>query len=248
MTNVPKREPPESEIRHPLDHDRDRLLQDKPFDYIERTRPEDPSDHFGQRTRDNVNPAIPSAPPREGGIVDPKSLGMESSAGVVPPVAQQQQDLTDEQRLALENHLPSINEPPGSDIVAGDAGPVDGSNIPPLTLTAIDPDRLPVQPASITEVGLRVTGTGFTPATVVLFDDEEVPTTFISPTRLDAVIPVSPTPGVFDVEVQRGDDLSDVLVFEIATAESGSGARTSKEPERKPKKDAPAAKRTKSKR
>jgi len=260
-----KHEPPESPIRMQRrertdDQERDRLLQDKPFDYIERTRPEDPSDHFGQQTRDNVNPHIPSVPPEAvgpaharipnpGGIVDPNTLGMDQSQqGVAPPVAQQQQDLTDEQKLALENHLPSINEPPGSDIVAGDAGPVDGSNIPPLTLTAIDPDRMPVQPASITEAGLRVTGTGFTPATVVLFDDEEVPTTFISPTRLDAVIPLTTTPGVFDVEVQRGDDLSDVLVFEIATAESGSGARTSKEPERKPKKDAPAAKRTKSKR
>ena len=30
-------------------------------DFIERTLPEDPSDHFGQLTRDNVNPDIPSS-------------------------------------------------------------------------------------------------------------------------------------------------------------------------------------------
>ncbi len=42
-----------------------------------RGRPESPSERFGQLTRDNVNPNIPSAPPGEGGIVDPTSLGMQ---------------------------------------------------------------------------------------------------------------------------------------------------------------------------
>ena len=32
----------------------------RPPDYIERTKPEDPSDRPGQQTRDNVTPAIPS--------------------------------------------------------------------------------------------------------------------------------------------------------------------------------------------
>src|SRR6187397_1779153 len=49
-----------------------------------RGRPESPSDHFGQRTRDNVNPAIPSADPGTGGIVDPASLGMEQGGGGQP--------------------------------------------------------------------------------------------------------------------------------------------------------------------
>jgi hypothetical protein len=47
--------------------------------FIEKTRPEDPSGRPGQLTRDNVNPNIPSGkqgdPP--GPIVDPNSLGME---------------------------------------------------------------------------------------------------------------------------------------------------------------------------
>jgi len=270
--------------------DRRELLEDKPFDFIERTKPEDRLDdtsHHGQQTRDNVNPAIPSVAPEEtgppnarikdpGGIVDPKRLGMESIAGVAPPepankveqwpslgldhtkdANDQVQEAENRQRQAEEgsgglgepDRLLSINEPPGSKVFTGEDGPnqiPDGAQLPELTLTAIDPDRLPVQPASITEAGLRVTGTGFTPATVVLFDDEEVPTTFISPTRLDAVVPLVTEPGVFDVEVQRGDDLSDVMVFEIATAESGSGgARSSKEPARKPKKAEPASKRAK---
>jgi hypothetical protein len=43
--------------------ERTRLLDEKPFDFIERTKPEDRLDqtrHPGQLTRDNVNPAIPS--------------------------------------------------------------------------------------------------------------------------------------------------------------------------------------------
>ena len=39
---------------------REHLVEEKPFDYIEKTLPEDPSDRAGQKTRDNVNPAIPS--------------------------------------------------------------------------------------------------------------------------------------------------------------------------------------------
>ena len=56
-------------------------------DFIERTRPEDPSDHFGQLTRDNVNPDIPSAEPGKGDIVDPNTLGMEQSQQGTPPPA-----------------------------------------------------------------------------------------------------------------------------------------------------------------
>ena len=48
-----------------------------------RGRPEGPSNNFGQKTRDNVNPAIPSSDPGTGGIVDPASLGMEQG-GTAP--------------------------------------------------------------------------------------------------------------------------------------------------------------------
>lgn len=76
-------------------------------DFIQRTRPDDPSEHFGQLTRDNINPDIPSAPPGTGGIVDPRTLGMPQAAG-------------DDQGT------PSINEPPGSNVLAtADAPPPD---------------------------------------------------------------------------------------------------------------------------
>jgi hypothetical protein len=277
--------------------ERTRLLEEKPYDFIERTKPEDRIDggtRQGQQTRDNVNPNIPSVSPEElgpperripnpGGIVDPKKLGMESTAGTPPPAAENQpeqwpslgldhtkhgeeqiQEAENRQRQAEEgsgglgekDRLPSINEPPGSKVHVGEDGPNelpgDGSALPPgtelpaLVLTDIDPDRIPEQPDEITEVSLDVTGSGFTPATVVLFDDEEVSTSFVSPTQLTAQIPVGQGVGVYDVEVQRGDDLSDVLTFEIATAESGSGgARTADKAARKPKKAEPAHKRTK---
>jgi len=114
-----------------------------------RGRPESPSDNPGQKTRDNVTPVIPSAPPREGGIVDPTSLGMEQGGkpAVHPPPVKsineprtpaEQSDHNPLGAAALQSdpkpntqltpgELPpghfnaSINEPPGSD-VGGEGG------------------------------------------------------------------------------------------------------------------------------
>src|SRR6185436_19831993 len=68
------------------DINRPKSFLDEPMDPRTglRGRPESPSDNPGQKTRDNVTPVIPSAPPREGGIVDPTSLGMPQ--GGVQPV------------------------------------------------------------------------------------------------------------------------------------------------------------------
>jgi len=75
---------------------KDMEQQRQRHDFIERTRPDDPSEHQGQLTRDNVNPDIPSAPPGTGGIVDPNTLGMPQAGG---------------------QGTPSINEPPGSQVI-----------------------------------------------------------------------------------------------------------------------------------
>jgi hypothetical protein len=53
-TASPKQQP------DPDPAERARLIREKAPDYIERTKPEDPSDRPGQQTRDNVTPAIPS--------------------------------------------------------------------------------------------------------------------------------------------------------------------------------------------
>jgi len=100
-------------------------------EFIEHTKPEDPSPRPGQLTRDNVNPNIPSGPkdrpllpdgrvdPNAGGIVDPKSLGMESQAGAPPPKAldpDNRQNVAVTQEGEVEGSRYSINEPPGSDV------------------------------------------------------------------------------------------------------------------------------------
>jgi hypothetical protein len=64
-------------------------------------------------------------------------------------------------------------------------------------------------------ITLTVTGSGFTPNSVVVFDDADTPTTFVSQTQLTADVPVSDVAAVVDVEVHRGDDMSDVLTFEF---------------------------------
>jgi hypothetical protein len=266
--------------------ERRELLEEKPFDFIERTRPEDRLDPAGgQQTRDNVNPNIPSVTreeigpatkrvPNPGGIVDPKRLGMESQAGVAPPEPEnkveqwpslgldhtkdaedQKEEAENRQRQAREgsgglgetDRLVSINEPPGSRVYTGEDGPNQipddpKHELPPLVLSDIDPDAAVVGSGS---VALTVTGTGFTPNCVVVFDDAEVPTVFVSQTSLTADCPVSDVAEIVDVEVTRGEDMSDVLTFEFTAVARDS--KTKREQQRKPKKAEPASKRTKKK-
>jgi len=221
------------------DGDRRKLLEEKPFDFIERTRPEDRLDERGgQQTRDNVNPNIPSVSPEEvgpptarvkdpGGIVDPKRLGMESIAGVAPPAATPYtgENVTPDMAAA---HMQSINEPFGSNLTTGDAGP---QELPPLVLTDISPDTLVVGSGSFP---LTVTGSGFGPNCVVVFDDADVPTTFVSPTELTADCPASATADIVDVEVHRGEEMSDVLSFEFTAVARMSADKRKQEPQKKP--------------
>ena len=75
-----------------------------------------------------------------------------------------------------------------------------------------------------------------------MVDDEDMPTTLVNSTTLTASIPVAAEPGMVDVEVARGEDLSDVLTFEFvapagtaleregrAQAEEGRAARQAAE-------------------
>lgn len=139
------------------------------------------------------------------------------------------------QRDMLSAHMPSPNEPAGSNIASGDAGP---QELPPLVLSDIDPDSIVA--GSAPDFVLTITGSGFGPNCVVLFDDEEYETTGDQHT-LTASIPVAAEPGTVDVEVARGEDLSEVLTFEFTAAE---GERSSKKG-RKPKKEQPRGKRDK---
>jgi hypothetical protein len=138
-----------------------RIIEEKPFDFIERTKPEDRIDgdidqHAGrgQLTRDNVNPAIPSAKPGEsGGIVDPKRLGMESQAGEKPPEPTALRSINEPSDRAGvsarqgEPLLPSINEPPGSEVLPPEGDQPVARHLPgqpPETRRAHQPEMPPV--------------------------------------------------------------------------------------------------------
>jgi hypothetical protein len=133
-----------------------KVIQEKRFDFIEKSKPEDRIDGDideragrGQLTRDNVNPAIPSAKPGEGHIVDPKSLGMESQAGEAPPKAEEPptKPVDPDQPDPTSPRIMSINEPPGSDVLSKSeqlpaAGHLPGQ--PPETRRANQPEMPPV--------------------------------------------------------------------------------------------------------
>lgn len=107
-----------------------------------------------------------------------------------------------------------------------------------LMLADIEPDHAPVGKGR--EVEVIVSGRGFTKDCVVLCDDEEMETEYRSKTQLLATLPMSDEPAEVDIEVQKGEETSDVLTFEFTKA-----AREPKKPERKPKKSTPSHKRTK---
>jgi hypothetical protein len=109
-------------------------------------------------------------------------------------------------------------------------------------LSDVDPDAMVVGTGTFP---LTVTGSGFTPESIVVFDDADAPTTFVSQTELRADCPVSATAEIVDVEVHRGEDMSDVLSFEFSAVMREG--REKKPPQRKPKKDTPSSRRLKRK-
>lgn len=108
-----------------------------------------------------------------------------------------------------------------------------------LMLVSLSPDHSPVGAGP--DFLLRVTGKGFDRQCKIVFDDEELSTLFEDDTSLTAWAPAATAPGEVDVEVARGDDLSEVLTFEFIEK---SGSRKGKT-ERKAPKGTPAHKRAK---
>jgi hypothetical protein len=108
-----------------------------------------------------------------------------------------------------------------------------------LSLDSIDPDSVPITKSA--GFVMTVRGEGFSNKSVVVFDDEELPTTYVSKRELIARPAMAEKPGEVDVEVHDGDEMSDVLTFEFTASESA----TRKEPARKPKKAEPVHKRPK---
>jgi hypothetical protein len=223
----------------------DRLLIDKPFDFIERTRPEDrvPAEGFhGQITRDNVNPNIPSAKLGEGQIVDPNTLGMPQGIEGAPTPQVQEQDMTAPWGSGT---AASINEPPGSTIGSANPGgpggpPVEGgAESEPPDLLDIDPDVAQIGDADLT---LTCTGENFTADSVITFNGGDEPTTFVDANTVTTIVKPSTagTPGQYPVTVRNANGESDPLEFEFT--ESNEALRAAKSRPKKPKK-APRKKR-----
>jgi hypothetical protein len=132
--------------------------------------------------------------------------------------------------------LASINEPVPT---PHDSETPPAPELPPLVLTSVTPDTHVIGPE--TEIPLTIAGDGFDATCLVVFDDADLPTSFVSATELTAIAPMGTVAGVVDVEVARGEETSDVLVFEWTAV---AGRRTSAAA-RKPKKETPAHKRLK---
>ena len=220
-----------------------------------RGRPDSPSDRPGQRTRDNVNPNIPSAPPGEGGIVDPASLGMEQ--GGVPakevPVHSVNEPYTPAEQSGVNpqsdppqwpyvgvdpahplNVPVSPNEPPGSDVTP-DGGEGEGGEDEGPDVTSLDPDEADAGDA--TDITMRVIGTGFTEESVITFNGLDEPTVFVSDTEVTTVVKPSlfTVPAVCPVTVKTGALESDALEFEFLDPEDPPAARETKQTTRRAK-------------
>ena len=241
------------------DINRPKSFLDEPMDPRTglRGRPESPSDNPGQKTRDNVTPVIPSAPPREGGIVDPTSLGMPQG-GVQPvyppPVKSVNEPSTPAEHAVNPDDLPpghfnaSINEPPGSN-VGGESAGGEGDLDEAPDLESLDPDEADAGDA--TDIVMHVHGTGFTEQSVIYFNGLAEPTTFVSETEVTTGVKPSlfVVPAVCPVTVRNGSYESDALEFEFLDPEEPVAARETKRTTRttkakaKPKKPAKKGKR-----
>jgi hypothetical protein len=216
----------------------DRRQRTEP-DYLEKTKPEDPSARPGQLTRDNVNPNIPSGPkerpllpdgrvdPNAGGIVDPKSLGMESQGGAAPPPVTEPQEVAagrEGEPLPAGTPLPragSINEPPGSNVLGKTE-----EDIPPEivakgkpVLTGLEPDEAV---SGDPDLMLVISGDNFFSGSVIVFGEHDEPTTFdeAAGTVSTGVKPSLFQPAVVPVKVRNGALVSDPMEFEF-TAPAG---------------------------
>jgi hypothetical protein len=109
-----------------------------------------------------------------------------------------------------------------------------------LTLTGLSPDHAPAGAGP--DLLLRVFGTGFDKHCKIVFDDEEMITSYEDDRALTAWVPSAMTASEVDVEVARGDEMTEVLVFEFVERGGRVGEGKAK---RKEAKATPAHKRAK---
>ena len=139
----------------------------------------------------------------------------------------------------------SVNEPPGSQIGSNmdptTGQPIQGGEAP--VLSGIDPESVPLQADGLGTFALTVTGEGFDQDCVIVFDDQDMETTFVSDTELRAdAVPTDTAEGTVDVEVARGEELSEAITFDFTAAAGRSSGRKSQRKPSKGKRDKSKAK------
>lgn len=124
----------------------------------------------------------------------------------------------------------SINEPAGSTI---------GSNMPseaPPVLSSIEPESVTIGATQAETFTLTATGSGFTEDCVIVFNDEDLDTTFVSETQLTAEAPTQTAAGEIDVEVANGEELSESITLSFEEQAPAGRQTQKKAPQRKPSK------------
>ena len=120
----------------------------------------------------------------------------------------------------------SINEPSGSTI---------GSEKAPV-LSSLEPESVTIGPTQAETFTLTVTGSGFDQDCVIVFDDEDLDTEYVSPTQLTAEAPTSTEAKEVDVEVVNGEELSESITFSFEEQAPAGRQTQKKPPQRKPSK------------
>jgi IPT/TIG domain len=132
---------------------------------------------------------------------------------------------------APPHHLPSINEPPGSDVTAPPAGEGGGEVAVP-ELLSIDPEVAAIGDDDLT---LTCTGEDFDDTCVITFNGGEEPTTFVSATELTTTVKPSTATvaGEFPVTVKNAHGESEPVMFEFV--EPARAAHVKSRPKAPPK-------------
>ena len=144
-----------------------------------------------------------------------------------------------EQKRRPNMTVTSINEPQASRAVMLTPQSIneptelpDFGGFPPVTpvLTSLTPDTAVIGGADVT---MKVSGTGFTPASVITFNGGDEPTSFTSPTEVSTGVKPSTatTPGAYPVTVRNGDLDSGQLSFTFTAAEPEAEATWGADPD-----------------
>ena len=170
------------------------------------------SENPGQLNRDNVNPNIPSAPPREGQIVDPARFGESHGGGA--PTGPAPRDAEVKPAFPF---TASVNEPQAVSLPLPE-----GVEVPKPSISSLSPAECATTDDDFT---LDVSGENFFADSVIHFAGHDEPTTFnkeegtlstgIKPSLWDGQAPLT-----VQVIIKNGPEASDPVDFNFTDATS----------------------------